>query len=290
MKVVIASEKGGTGKTTVATSLAFLAAQDGLRVAYVDCDVEEPNGHLFLQPVIEDEWPIEKPVPHINARRCTHCGRCGDVCRFGAIISLPQNTVVFPELCHACGGCQLACPSQAITELGRRIGTIRAGHAGAIRFLGGVLQIGEPMSPPVIRALKNVTPEADLVFLDAPPGTSCPVVETLRGTDLALLVTELTPFGLYDLHLAVHLVKTLNIPAAIMINRVVKEQDSFSEWRQRLERLQLPVWCELAESRAVAEAYSRGEVIAQSVPDFADQLRPVVQRLKASVNEGTCGH
>ncbi|HPU05909.1 MAG TPA: ATP-binding protein [Thermogutta sp.] len=290
MKIVIASGKGGTGKTTVATNLAFLLAREGLRVAYVDCDVEEPNGHLFLQPVIEREWPIEKPVPVVESQRCTQCGRCSKACRFGAIISLPQRTVVFPELCHACGGCQLACPAGAISEKGRRVGTVRAGYAGTIQFLGGELDIGQPMSPPIIRALKETPLEADLVFLDAPPGTSCPVVETLRGADMALLVTEPTPFGLYDLQLAIRLVRALSIPAAVIVNRVVKDGEPFLQWRQRLKQLPVPVWAEIPESRAIAEAYSSGTIIAQNVPEFARELQPVMHKLKASIDEGTCRH
>lgn len=289
MKIVIASGKGGTGKTTVATSLAFLGAANGMNVTYADCDVEEPDGHLFLRPVIEWERPIEKPVPVIDSRRCNHCGRCSQVCRFGAIVSLPQRTVVFSELCHACGGCQLACPAQAIQERPRPIGILRVGRAGRIHFVGGTLQIGEAMSPPAIRAVKEALPQSDLILLDAPPGTGCPVVETLRGADMVLFVTEPTPFGWHDLQMAIRLVRTMELPAAIVANRVRATTED-NRWRQRLISADIPVWAELTENRAVAEAYSRGEIVAQVIPEFAKELNCVMERLKASINERACGH
>jgi MinD superfamily P-loop ATPase len=288
MKVVIASGKGGTGKTTIATSLAFLMARDGLNVAYLDCDVEEPNGHLFLQPVITWEGPIEKPVPVIDSQRCDHCGRCSEVCRFGAIVSLPQATIVFSELCHACGGCQLACPKQAIREARRRIGTLRLGHAGTIRFVSGILQVGEAMSPPAIRAVKAAMGESEVALLDAPPGTGCPVVETLREADRVLLVTEPTPFGWHDLQLAIRLVTMLKLPAAIIVNRV-KEAERDNVWCQRLRSLDFPIWAEITDKRAVAEAYSRGKIVAQGDSLFAEQLKPVVDKLKALIDERACG-
>jgi len=288
MKVVIASGKGGTGKTTIATNLAFLMARDGLSVAYLDCDVEEPNGHLFLQPVITWEGPIEKPVPVIDSQRCHHCGRCSEVCRFGAIVSLPQATIVFSELCHACGGCQLACPKQAISEGRRRIGTLRLGHAGTIRFVSGILQVGEAMSPPAIRAVKAAMDESEVALLDAPPGTGCPVVETLREADMVLLVTEPTPFGWHDLQLAVRLVKMLKLPAAIIVNRV-RQAGRDNLWCQRLRSLDFPIWAEIMDKRAVAEAYSRGKIVAQCELQFAEQLKPVVDKLKALIDERACG-
>lgn len=288
MNVVIASGKGGTGKTTIATNLAFLLARDGLNVSYLDCDVEEPNSHLFLKPVITWEGPIQKPVPVIDSHRCTRCGRCSEVCRFGAIVSLPQTTIVFPELCHACGGCQLICPAQAISERSRRIGTLRRGHAGTIRFVDGVLSVGEAMSPPAIRTVKMARADSDVTLLDAPPGTGCPVVETLRGADFTLLVTEPTPFGWHDLQLAIRLVKMLKLPAAIVINRV-KQAKRDNPWHQRLRSLDIPIWAEVMDRRSVAEAYSRGEIAAQCDPEFAEQMKPVVNRLKALIHERACG-
>lgn len=281
MKVAVASGKGGTGKTTVATSLAFLAAEVGLRVVYADCDVEEPNGHLFLRPALEQQVPINKLVPVVDSARCTHCGRCADACRYGAIASLPQATFVFAELCHACGGCLLACPEEAIHEQPRPIGILRTGRSGPIGFVDGVLNVGEAMSPPAIRAVKDAAPPAELTILDAPPGTACPVVETLRGCDFVLLVTEPTPFGLHDLRLAVRLVHTLKLPAGVVVNRA---DLGSAELRHELEQQRVPVLAALPDSRSVAEAYSRGLIAAQAVPTFGKTLQEVLEQIEISRN------
>lgn len=292
MIVAVASGKGGTGKTTVATNLAFVAAQSGRRVSYVDCDVEEPNGHLFLRPTIEKEYPIQKPIPVVDADLCTHCGECARVCRFGAIASLPEQTLVFAELCHACGGCTLVCATQAIRESPRTIGTLRLGTSGSIRFIDGELNVGEAMSPPAIRAVKAAgigngqadpqrSSREELVLLDAPPGTSCPVIETVRGCDLVLLVTEPTPFGLYDLVLAVEMVRALRLPAAVVINRAGVGGDSGDiPIRDCCQARRVPVVAEIPDERAVAEAYSRGEMVAESIPGFARRMDELLGRIE----------
>ncbi|HRR83833.1 MAG TPA: 4Fe-4S binding protein, partial [Phycisphaerae bacterium] len=183
MRIAIASGKGGTGKTTVATNLAYVASLDGRTVAYVDCDVEEPNGHLFLKP----EWlvskPVTRPVPQVDETRCTQCGRCGEICQYSAIVPLGTTVLVYPELCHGCGGCKLVCPAGAITETPRQIGVLEMGWSGDIQFNRGVLNIGEAMSPPLIRQVKSAPPKTDLTLIDAPPGTSCPVIASVRGAD-----------------------------------------------------------------------------------------------------------
>lgn len=287
MIVAVASGKGGTGKTTVATNLAFVAAQSGRRVSYVDCDVEEPNGHLFLRPTIEKEYPIQKPIPVVDADLCTHCGECARVCRFGAVASLPEQTLVFAELCHACGGCTLACPTQAIRESPRTIGNLRLGTSGSMRFIDGELNVGEAMSPPAIRAVKAAaldnrqadrqrTSHGELVLLDAPPGTSCPVIETVRGCDLVLLVTEPTPFGLYDLMLAVEMVRALGLPAGVVINRADAGDGRVREYCQGHR---VPVLAEIPDQRAVAEAYSRGALVAESIPGFARRIDELLGRI-----------
>ena len=276
MKIAIASGKGGTGKTTVATNLAFLASQDGRTVAYLDCDVEEPNGHIFLQPEIESERPIEKSVPEIDPARCTHCGRCAEVCRYGAIASLPKQTMVFAELCHSCGGCVLACPADAIRETPRAIGKLRVGRSGQVRFLEGLLNVGEAMSPPAIRAVKSAAPSADLTILDAPPGTSCPVIETLRGCDQVVLVTEPTPFGLYDLTLAVEMVRAMKVSFAVVINRA---DAGDGRVRDYCDQNRIPVLAEIPDDRAVAEAYSRGQLICQVVAAMRSRIAALLERL-----------
>ncbi|MBN2577798.1 MAG: ATP-binding protein [Pirellulales bacterium] len=277
MIVAIASGKGGTGKTTVAVNLAYLAARSGRATAYLDCDVEEPDGHVFLRPEIEEQQPIEKLVPTVDPERCTYCGACARVCRFGAIASLPKQTVIFSELCHACGGCRLACPVDAIREVPRTIGILRRGHSGEIRFLEGVLNVGEAMSPPAIRAVKAAAPkDAELILLDAPPGTSCPAVETVRGCDYVVLVTEPTPFGLNDLVLAVEMVRALRRPFGVVVNRADVGNGRVREY---CAGQRIPMLGEIPDDRAAAEAYSRGQMLVEAVDGFAERFGSLLARL-----------
>jgi len=276
MKIAIASGKGGTGKTTVATNLAQVAAANSRTVAYLDCDVEEPNGHLFLKPTIGQPQSIDKQLPVVDLDRCTFCGRCSQVCHYGAIACVGKQVLVFAELCHSCGGCLLACPADALQEVPKPIGELRLGMAGPIRFIEGRLNVGEAMSPPAIRAVKAASGEADLTLLDCPPGTSCPVIESVRGSDLVLLVTEPTPFGLHDLKLAVEMVRTLKLPLAVVLNRCDIGDDQVSQYctSQRIFIL-----AEIADDRAVAEAYSRGQLACVAVPSFAGRIRSLLDRM-----------
>jgi MinD superfamily P-loop ATPase len=277
MKIAIASGKGGTGKTTVATNLACMAFQQGRTVAYLDCDVEEPDGHIFLKPVIDEDRPIEKLVPEVDPTACTHCGLCARACRYGAIASLPNQTLAFTELCHSCGGCVLACPAKAIREVPRPIGALRMGRSGGIRFVEGVLNVGEAMSPPAIRAVKSAAPPTDLTILDAPPGTSCPVIETIRGCDRVILVTEPTPFGLYDLTLAVETVRAMKVPFVVVLNRA---DVGNGQVREYCDRNRIPVIAEVPDDRTVAEAYSRGQMISEAVPAFRNRMSELLRRLE----------
>lgn len=280
MRIAIASGKGGTGKTTVATNLAVVAARSTGSVAYLDCDVEEPNGHIFLRPRIDGTLSIDKPVPVVDQKQCSHCGACARICRFGAIAALPKQTLIYPELCHACGGCELVCPCDAIREETRSIGTLRVGTSGRVKFVDGTLNVGEAMSPPAIRAVKSAAPETDLVFLDAPPGTSCPAIEAVRGSDLVVLVTEPTPFGLHDLKLAVEMVRALGLPMGVVVNRAGMGDESVLRY---CAGHRVSVFGEIPDDRQIAEAYSRGETIADAVPAFARRIEQLLERIDYGV-------
>ncbi len=277
MRVAVASGKGGTGKTTVATNLARVAAREEKSVVYLDCDVEEPNGQIFLRPSLKWHKPVTVPVPQVDPVVCDLCGLCGEICRFSAIVCVGERVLVFPELCHSCGGCDLVCPLSAIKEVPRRIGTLMAGESGSLQYLQGLLDIGEAMSPPVIRAVKAEASEADLVIVDAPPGTSCPVIEAVRGCDHVLLVTEPTPFGLHDLELALATVRALEIPCEVVINRAGVNG---SPAREFCRRQGVAIAAELPDSRRVAEAYSRGELAAEANPEFRDLFRALLAHIE----------
>jgi len=265
MIIAVASGKGGTGKTTIAANLAKVASQGGRRVVYVDCDVEEPNGHLFLKPQIDKHRTVGRPVPTVNMDKCTLCGKCGEICQFSAIITIRNQVLVYPEVCHGCGGCLLVCPEGAISEMSREIGVLETGTAGAIGFVHGRLNVGEVMSPPLIREVKAAAPDADLVLIDSPPGTSCPVIESVRGADYVVMVTEPTPFGLNDLILAVEMIRALQMSCGIVINRADVGDRSVHAY---CEREHLPILGEIPDDRRIAEAYSRGELACEAVDGY----------------------
>lgn len=279
MKIAVASGKGGTGKTTVATNLAYAASLNGYTVAYVDCDVEEPNGHLFLPPEWVVRKPVTRPIPQVDESKCTQCGRCGEVCQFSAIVPLGAFVLVYPEMCHGCGGCIEICPTGAITEASKEIGVLEMGWSGEVQFNRGVLNIGEAMSPPLIRKVKQAPPKTDLTLIDAPPGTSCPVIESVRDADLVVLVTEPTPFGLNDLKLAVDMVRCLKLSTGIVINRANTGDRHTWDYCQAN---QVPILAEIPDDRQVAEAYSRGELAGKTLPEyrtlFAGLLTSLIQR------------
>jgi MinD superfamily P-loop ATPase len=278
VKVAIASGKGGTGKTTVAVNLARVAADAGLRVQLLDCDVEEPDCALFLRPQVHRTLPVELSIPEVDEAACTHCGICSDACEFRAIISLPTTVLVFPELCHSCGACTLLCPEHAISESPRRTGTVQVGHAGQLGTVVGTLDVGEAKSPPVIRAVRaQADLQADLLVVDAPPGTSCPVIESVRGADLVLLVSEPTPFGLHDLKLAVEMVRILGLPLAVVANRADVGDDRLRDY---CEREGIEILLEIPDDRRLAEAYSRGELAVDALPGYRERFTHLLQRVR----------
>jgi MinD superfamily P-loop ATPase len=261
MKLAVASGKGGTGKTTVATNLAWVAAQDGRSVVYRDCDVEEPNGAIFLSPEWQEDRGVASPVPNVDQTRCIGCGKCGEICQFSAILPMKNSVLTFPELCHACGGCWEVCPAGAITRGKREIGRLLRGTGHGVTCIQGVLNVGEAMSPPLIRQVKQVDAPAEFCIADCPPGTSCPVIEAIRGNHYVLLVTEPTPFGLSDLRLAVQTVRMLNMPFGVVINRADSGDDRTRHYC-REERIR--ILAEIPDIRGVAEAYSCGRLAAEA--------------------------
>lgn len=271
MIIAVASGKGGTGKTTVAVNLALSAGD----VQVVDCDVEEPNVHLFLQPVIQDKKPAFILVPEINRDACTYCDVCRQVCAYNALVVIPpkmnqKGTIVFyPELCHGCGACTLFCPEKAITERNRVIGVIETGGKAGVQFVQGKLNIGETMSPPLIRQVKKHIDTSRTVIIDAPPGTSCPVITAVKGSDFCVLVTEPTPFGLNDLALTVDVIRKLGIPFGVVINRSTVGNDGVARY---CEKEGIPVLMEIPFDRAIAEAYARGIPLVHALPEYKERF------------------
>ncbi len=282
MILATASGKGGTGKTTVACNLAVALESP---VVFADCDVEEPNAHLFLKPHWDGTESVTVDVPEMDTARCTLCGACQEICQFKAIAVLPETLLVFQELCHSCGGCALVCPEKAVSWKAREVGLLRVGHRGPIRFVDGTLKIGEAMPPPLIRRVRRKAAEtlgASITILDAPPGTSCPVVTSLWESDYVLLVTEPTPFGLNDLELAVGAVKKMGLPCGIVINRCDIGDARAREfaWRENI-----PILLEIPFDRQVAEHLAKGDVLVEVLPRWKEMMqelhRNVLQAVEA---------
>jgi MinD superfamily P-loop ATPase len=257
MVVSIASGKGGTGKTTVAANLAAALEKD---IVFLDCDVEEPNAHLFLRPNIDYSEIITVPVPDIDLEKCNFCGKCADFCQFNAISVIGENIITFLELCHSCGGCILICPEKAISEKPREIGLLEHGFSKDIEFVHGRLKIGEVMAVPLIEKVKKHIDSQKTVIIDASPGTSCPVITTVKDSDFVILVTEPTPFGLYDLRLAVGVARILKLPIGVIVNRADLGDEGVFEYCRKEE---IPILMTIPFERAVAETYAKGELLVK---------------------------
>ncbi len=281
MKIVIASGKGGTGKTTLAVNLAVALAGEG-SVGLLDCDVEEPNCHLYLKPLFDVTESVGTRVPAVDGEACTGCGLCARACEFHALLALPGVPLLLPELCHACGVCSYVCPEEAISETYREIGLIGAGEVSGLYLRWGRLHIGEARSTPIIRAVKDLVmaPYLDTVIIDAPPGVACPVVETLRDADFAVLVTEPTPFGLHDLKLAVQTAREMSIPCGVVVNRAGIGDNRVNDF---CTSEGVPILLEIPADRHIAEACSRGEVFAATDAAFASELRTFAADLQARI-------
>lgn len=273
MIIAVASGKGGTGKTTVATSLALsLARMDAAgctSLLFLDCDVEEPNAALFLKPALSQSEEIGILVPQVDESRCNFCGRCADVCVYHAIAVAGRKVLIFPNLCHGCGSCTLNCPEEAIHETLHVMGRLESGCAGRINFGHGILNVGEAMAVPIIRQLKSrhlYEGHYDVTILDASPGTSCPVVETMRGADFVLLVTEPTPFGLHDLRLTVQVARDeLHLPVGVVINR---DGVGDAGVNQYCAAEGIPILMRIPLERRIAEAISAGQSLAEALPEY----------------------
>jgi MinD superfamily P-loop ATPase len=281
MIISIASGKGGTGKTTIAVNLALSLPKGTVQL--IDCDVEEPNSHLFLSPSIHQVTSMGIPVPRIDESKCTYCGKCAKACEYHAIAVILRNVLVFDELCHGCGACSYLCPEKAIFEVEREIGIVQEGNSDGILFANGVLNVGEPMASPLIRKVKEKIQKEKIVILDAPPGTACPVIETVKESDLCILVTEPTPFGLNDLELAVGMLEKLGIPKGVVINKAdIGDRKVWDYCRSK----EIPVLMEIPMDRQIAESYSKGiPIVAENssyIPQFLNLFGKVENLYESS--------
>lgn len=282
MVISIASGKGGTGKTTVAVNMALSIGNAQL----VDCDVEEPNAHIFIKPEIRSSKEAFLPVPEIDMKKCVYCGKCREACSYNAIaVIIPSgdisgNVIVFPELCHSCGACIELCPEGAISEVDRRIGMIEIGESGSLQFAHGRLDVGQAMSPPLIRQVKEFINPTRNVIIDSPPGTSCPVITAIKGSDYCVLVTEPTPFGLNDLVLAVETAREIGIPYGVVINRSDIGDNNVSDY---CERNKIRVLSRIPFDREAAVLYSKGKVLVEEKPLWKDIFRGIYDAIKKEV-------
>ena len=280
MILSVASGKGGTGKTTVAVNLARVL---GPEACLVDCDVEEPNAQLFIRADLGEPVAVTTPVPSVDEEACTMCGECSELCRFKAIVVVGDTLLTFPELCHSCGGCWEVCPAGAVTRADRVLGVIEEGVARDLEFVHGRLRVGEAMAPPLIRAVRERAGTREAVIIDSPPGTSCPVIAAMKGSDFVLLVTEPTPFGLHDLKLAVGAVRELGLPCGLVVNRSGLGNACVAEYSAAEG---IPTLMEIPFDRKIAEACSRGELLVETIPGWWERFEGLYGDIVSLVEGG----
>jgi MinD superfamily P-loop ATPase len=285
MIISVASGKGGTGKTLVATSLA-LSLKDSHKVAILDCDVEEPNDHILIKPTITGSESVNIKVPGIDEKKCTYCGKCAQVCAYHAIAVLGEHVLTFPQLCHGCGACSYLCPEKAISEEPRETGVVEWGHSDGIKFTRGVLTVGEAMAGPVIRKVKEHASGSGIIIRDIPPGTSCPVVEAVKGSDFCILVTEPTPFGLNDLALAVETVRELAVACGVVLNRAGVGDAGVAEYCRKEN---LPILLTIPLDTEIARLYSRGIALVDGLPEWKSRFRQLFGSIKEILDERNRG-
>ena len=284
MIVTVASGKGGTGKTTVTASLVSIWES---KVLAVDLDVEEPNLHLFLHPEIKDHSIAGLEIPNLDLSQCNLCGKCVELCQFKAISMMGKFLMTFPDMCHGCGGCLAICPEKALTPGSRELGEIHRGQAGNADFIMGRIRIGEAMTPPLMNQIKNeigekIKQQPMDVLMDAPPGVSCPAVTSVLDSDIIVLVTDSTPFGFHDFSLAWEAFSPLGKPMGVVINRAGL---GTNEIHRFCRENQLPVLAEIPYDRAIAEAYSKGRIIA----DVSDSLHELFVSLQHRIQDLAAG-
>jgi len=280
MKLAVASGKGGTGKTTISLALAEYLAGKGRTVSICDCDVEEPNINLFLKADISNVEKFNMLIPLVDEEKCNGCGKCQDICEFSAIVLVNDKPLVFPDMCHSCGGCMLACPEGAITEIKKNIGILETGEKKNLKYIGGKLNVGEPMAPPLIKAVKKDIERSENIIIDSPPGTSCPVIESVKDSDYVLLVTEPTPFGLNDLKIAVEMVRAIGIPFGVLINRSDVGDDGVVDF---CKKENVNIIGKIPNSRQLAEKYSQGDFMIYFVDKFDKEIEKVISEIKDSI-------
>jgi MinD superfamily P-loop ATPase len=276
--VSVASGKGGTGKTTIAVGLALSAEN----VQLIDCDVEEPNAHIFFGSQKYEEKPVYSLVPEITEAKCDYCRKCAEFCQYNALFVAPETILVFPELCHSCGLCSAVCPRDAITEKKRQIGVIRRTFASGVDLVYGELNVGEPMAVPVIREVKKEINKEKTVVIDAPPGTACTLVASVYGSDFTLLVTEPTPFGLHDLKITVEVLRNLKVPLGVVVNQVGIGDNRVHEY---CEKENIPVMLEVPYSREIAELYSRGVSFVTQMQSWKERFSQLMEEVQRSVKK-----
>jgi len=271
--IAIASGKGGTGKTLVATSLALTSDEE---IQFLDCDVEEPNAYVFLKPQLQETIPVTLPLPQIDREKCTGCGKCAEFCEYNALAVVKEKAIVFSELCHSCGGCLLVCPENAISETTRQIGVVEIGEAYGMPVIDGVLDVGEAIVPPIIKAVKAQAKPDMITIIDSPPGTACPMIESVKGSDYCVLVTEPTPFGYHDLTLAVGVAQELGVPCGVIINRANIGDDKVQQY---CEAEHIEILMQIPMDRKIAEAYSEGIPLIEAFPEYKEKFNNLFREI-----------
>ena len=278
MIVSVASGKGGTGKTSVAVNMALSIGN----LQLLDCDVEEPNDHIFLKPKISSVQPVTVSVPIVNETLCDRCRKCADFCQYNALFVGSDEVLVFPDLCHSCGGCALVCPEEAISEVPHKIGTLKLGTNGNVELVYGELEVQKPMAVPIIKEVKRRIKRDKDAILDSPPGTSCPVIQTVKNSDFCILVSEPTPFGLHDLKIILQVLESMEIPSGVIVNRAgVGDKIIYEFCRGK----NIPILLEIPYDKQIAELYSRGIPFSQEMPEWRAKFLALFNTIRGLAKE-----